>query len=134
MKIRTGFITNSSSTNFLLISKEELTEEWLFDKLGFKKGTPLEQSGRDLCACIVRAAKEMELYHEDASLPDDQSVLENFGQRAATQYRERNAKGFHTYWGHTASDEGDLIEAFFTTDSFEIDEKDLYIDGRCCVW
>jgi len=29
-----GFITNSSSTNFLIISKEELTEEYLFEKLG----------------------------------------------------------------------------------------------------
>ena len=34
MKIRMGFITNSSSTNFLIISKNELTAEYLFKKLG----------------------------------------------------------------------------------------------------
>ena len=38
MKIRMGFITNSSSTNFLIISKEELTEDYLFKKLGFVSG------------------------------------------------------------------------------------------------
>ena len=38
MKIRMGFITNSSSTNFLIISKEELTEDYLFKKLGFVQG------------------------------------------------------------------------------------------------
>lgn len=37
MKIRMGFITNSSSTNFLIISKKELTEDYLFKKLGFIK-------------------------------------------------------------------------------------------------
>ena len=43
MKIRMGFITNSSSTNFLIISKEELTEEYLFEKLGFIKDGMLEK-------------------------------------------------------------------------------------------
>ena len=37
MKIRTGFITNSSSTNFLIISRKELTEDYLFEKLGLNK-------------------------------------------------------------------------------------------------
>ena len=35
MKIRVGFITNSSSTNFLIISDKELTSDLLFEKLGF---------------------------------------------------------------------------------------------------
>ena len=48
MKIRMGFITNSSSTNFLIISKKELTEEYLFKKLGFKKGGMLEEQGLQL--------------------------------------------------------------------------------------
>ena len=48
MKIRMGFITNSSSTNFLIISKEELTEEYLFKKLGFVQGGVLEEQGRQL--------------------------------------------------------------------------------------
>ncbi len=46
MKIRMGFITNSSSTNFLIISKEKLTEDYLFEKLGFIKGGALEEQGR----------------------------------------------------------------------------------------
>ena len=52
MKIRMGFITNSSSTNFLIISKEELTEEYLFEKLGFIKDGMLEKQGRELCMQI----------------------------------------------------------------------------------
>ena len=49
MKIRTGFITNSSSTNFLIISKKELSAEYLYKKLGFKNGSPIEEQGWTLC-------------------------------------------------------------------------------------
>lgn len=55
MKIRMGFITNSSSTNFLIISKKELTSDYLYKKLGFKKGSPMENAGRVLCDDIMRA-------------------------------------------------------------------------------
>mgnify|MGYP000633358387 CR=1 FL=1 len=57
MKIRMGFITNSSSTNFLIISKEELTEEYLFEKLGFIKDGMLEKQGRELCRSIIYALR-----------------------------------------------------------------------------
>ena len=48
MKIRIGYVTNSSSTNFLILSKKELTPEYLFKKLGFKKGSIIEQYALDL--------------------------------------------------------------------------------------
>ena len=34
---------------------------------------------------------------------------------------------------YTGSDE-DPITQFFTTDSFEIEDKDFYLNGRSCVW
>ena len=63
MKIRMGFITNSSSTNFLIISKEELTEEYLFEKLGFIKDGMLEKQGRELCRSIIYALDGGLRYH-----------------------------------------------------------------------
>ena len=36
MIIRDGFVTNSSSTNFMIISKEKLSSSYLYEKLGFK--------------------------------------------------------------------------------------------------
>ena len=106
MKIRMGFITNSSSTNFLIISKEELTEEYLFEKLGFIKDGMLEKQGRELCRSII--------YALDGGL-----FVKN--------------KGYHAYWGYTSSDHSPITQ-FFTTDSFEIEDKDFYLNGRACVW
>ncbi|TQI66290.1 hypothetical protein [Clostridium sp. KNHs216] len=130
MKIRTGFITNSSSTNFLIISKEELTENYLFEKLGFVTGGALEKQGRELCGNIM-CALEGGLRYYDYDKPDYERIKEIFGDKSAKLY-DRN-KGYHAYWGYTSSDDPPITQ-FFTTDSFEIENKDFYLNGRACVW
>lgn len=130
MKIRMGFITNSSSTNFLIISKEELTEEYLFKKLGFVQGGVLEEQGRQLCHSIMRAINGGVRYY-DYDTPNYESIKEVFGDKSAAQFKTK--KGYHAYWGYTSSDDYPITQ-FFTTDSFEIEEKDFYLNGRACVW
>lgn len=130
MKIRIGFITNSSSTNFLIISKKELTEDYLFKKLGFIKGGALEEQGRQLCNSIMNAI-EGGLRYYSYEMPDYESIKKVFGNKSANIYE--NNKNKYVYWGYTGSDE-DPITQFFTTDSFEIEDKDFYLNGRSCVW
>lgn len=130
MKIRTGFITNSSSTNFLIICKEELTEEYLFEKLGFVKGGALEKQGRELCENII-SALDCGLRYHNYDIPDYEKIKEVFGDKSAKIYDRK--KGYHVYWGYTSSDDPPITQ-FFTTDSFEIEDKDFYINGRDCMW
>lgn len=132
LKVRMGFITNSSSTNFLIISKRELTEKFIFDQLGFRENTPLSNMGHDLCEYIVKNA-DMNLRYYDYVVPTYENIKEVFGPKSAEKFKEKSEKGFYTYWGYTSSDDGG-IESFFTTDSFEIDNADLYINARACVW
>lgn len=128
MKITTGFITNSSSTNFLIITKEELTEDFLFDKLGFVKGGVLEKQGRELCENIMYG---IERGLDQDNTPDYETILKEFGNKSAKIYN-KNREG-HAYWGYTSSDDPPVTQ-FFTTDSFEIEDKDFYLNGRMCVW
>lgn len=130
MKVRMGYITNSSSTNFLIISKEELQVDFLFKKLGFKDNMPMADIGYELCESIVRNAN-MQLRYEDYTVPDYDNIKKVFGPKASMEFERR--KGAYTYWGYTSTDEGGL-EAILTTDSFEINEKDIYINARSCVW
>ena len=130
MKIRMGFITNSSSTNFLIISKEELTEDYLFKKLGFVKGGVLEEQGRQLCNSIMDAI-DGGLRYYDYDVPDYESIKKVFGEKSANLYNKH--KEYHAYWGYTGSDDSPITQ-FFTTDSFEIEDKDFYLNGRSCVW
>lgn len=131
MKIRMGFITNSSSTNFLIISKKELTADYLYKKLGFKKGSVIENQGRALCDEIMYAIQHEGLRYFDYDTPNYESIKEVFGEKAAHYFMKH--KDSHVYWGYTSSDEMPLTQ-FFTTDSFEVEERNFYINGRACVW
>jgi hypothetical protein len=125
-----GFITNSSSTNFLIISKEELTEDYLFEKLGFVQGGVLEEQGRQLCDSIIDAINGGLRYYS-YDMPTYETIKEVFGDKSAMLYKKN--KKFHAYWGYTSSDDSPITQ-FFTTDSFEIEDKDFYLNGRSCVW
>ena len=131
MKIRTGFITNSSSTNFLIISKNELTEEYLFRKLGFIEGGQLAKQGHDLCKEIIRGIERGGLRYHDYDTPGYEEIKKVFGDVAAEKFKAM--EGAYSYWGYTDSDDTPFTQ-FFTTDSFEINEKNFYINGRACVW
>lgn len=131
MKIRTGFITNSSSTNFLIISTQELTEEYLFGKLGFIEGGQLAELGHALCSEIIGGIERGTVRNFRFEAPNYEYIKEVFGPVAAEKYKQM--KDSHSYLGYTSSDETTFTQ-FFTTDSFELEEKDFYINGRSCVW
>lgn len=132
MKIRIGYVTNSSSTNFLILSKKELTTDYLFKKLGFKKGSILEQYARELCENIIYGTSKGLKYSDFEELSYEK-VKEIFGEDAAIKYKKHKEKGFYSYWGYTGSDESTLT-SFFTSDTFELEEKGIYINGRSCIW
>ena len=132
MKIRMGYVTNSSSTNFLILSKKELTPELLYRKLGFKKGSILEYRAKELCDDIINGTLDGLRWFDYDEL-SEANVKEVFGDKAAEEYVLRDRKGFFGYFGHTGTDDS-VLTCFFTTDSFEIDDKDFYLNARNCVW
>lgn len=125
MKIRNGFVTNSSSTNFIIISKKEITTEFLFEKLGFKNDSVLADMGWELCNNL--------LYRPDADTLNFEDIKKDFGIKTAEKWKILVAKGYNSLRGRTSSDD-DSLTSFFTMDSFEIDEKDFYINGKNCIW
>lgn len=132
MKIRIGYVTNSSSTNFLILSRKELTSEYLFNKLGFKKNSPIEDEAMELCENILYGTENGLRWFNYSEINYDH-IKEVFGEKAAKKFDEIVGKSYFTYWGYTNSDDGTLT-SFFTTDSFEIDQKGFYVNGRNCVW
>lgn len=132
MLIRDGFVTNSSSTNFLIISREELTANYLYNKLGFRDESPIRSSAMQFCHEIIEGTKSGVRWFDIAEINYD-TVKEAFGDVSADKYNELNAKGYHTYVGHTGTD-SDCLTILFTMDSVVIDEKDFYLDGKNCVW
>lgn len=132
MMIRDGFVTNSSSTNFMIISKEILTPDYLLEKLGFKKTSPIINVGVSLADDIDTGIQSGPRWF-DVSKIDYSKISEIFGEKSAEKYKKMSRKGYHTYIGHINSDD-DYFTSFMTMDSFVIDEKDFYMDGRNCIW
>lgn len=130
MKIRMGYVTNSSSTNFLIISRDELTEDLLFDKLGFIKGGRLEKQGRALCSSIMLAINGG-LRHQKYISPNYESIKKIFGIKSANIYDQR--ENYYVYWGYTNSDDVPITQ-LFTVDSFEVDDDAFYLNAKDCSW
>lgn len=133
MKIRTGFVTNSSSTNFLILSRTELSTEILFDLLGFSKESPISQVAMELCEELLNQARSHRFYHGEYSHElTRESVEESYDKNTADKFVELIKKGWFPYWGSIEALDG--ITGFFATDSFKYEDKGIYIDGRDCVW
>lgn len=132
MIIRDGFVTNSSSTNFMIISEKELTHDYLLEKLGFKRNIGIWNSGTSLAEDIISATKLGVRWFEVEKIDYD-TILKIFGQESADKFKKLSKKGYHTYLGHTNSDD-DYLTSFMTMDSFVIDERDFYMDGKNCGW
>lgn len=114
------------------MSKKELTAQYLYKKLGFKKNSPIESAAMEMCENIIYGTnKGLRYFNFDEVTYDN--VKEVFGEKAASRYLEYQKKGYLGYMGYTSSDEGTLT-SFFTTDSFEIDNNDIYVYARSCMW
>lgn len=126
MIIRNGFVTNSSSTNYIIISKEKLTPEKLTTLLGVKKQSSiysqvLELSKKLLVKDYLRPRDEV----RDA--PFEDQLLDIFGRKTLSKYKKLSKKGYISYYGRI-NDDYDDVETMLTIDSFIISKKDIYMD------
>ena len=116
----------------MIISKNQLTHDYLLEKLGFKQNNGIWYSASSLADDIISATKSGVRWFEVEKI-DYNTIFKIFGQESADKFKELSKKGYHTYLGHTNSDD-DYLTSFMTMDSFVIDEKDFYMDGKNCGW
>lgn len=126
MKIKMDFITNSSSTSFILIMNGELTQENFLNLMGINKNSPLEPIFIDLFHLIEREK-------EEASQEDIRQLIENSPPTVAEKIRDGLIEGKEVYTGRLSSD-GNFIECYFCQKSFEAENKTIYLNYLECVW
>lgn len=138
MKIRSDFITNSSSTNYIIISKQEASNESLAHLFGFGKDSPLTPHIQDLVHNIISDIKTVEdflncKYSRDRYENEEEFIKEKFSNKTYMRFLEAVERKEHVYIGSFSSDEPEFL-CFFCTDPILIEGDDIYYDGIESGW
>ena len=133
MKIRDGFVTNSSSTSYIIISKEQLTGEYLAKNLGLTEKSPNYYEILEVCKNMVFDGKRGFYHHTYEESENYDLIKEIFGEKTANKYKKSIKKGYKIYCGRISSEENDY-EITMCLDYMKYKDSEVFIDASDNVW
>lgn len=133
MKVKLDFISNSSSTSFVYISNEELTEEAFLKAAGVNGDGPVGDLFRQMYTEIITSIRE---YGKQVSTIDDANSLigtHEFTPEVVEKVKKAIQQGTNVVTSRLSSD-GSLAESFLCTTMFEIKSDHFYINAFNSYW
>ena len=140
MKTRNGFVSNSSSSSFVVVMKngKEMTKSNLLEAFDVKKTSPLYSFADDLSTWIMKNVKEMDVIgiHENyignynkKNLTIDEmieEIVEDHGMDKE-ELEKIASKEIKYYEGSASSDSGDALEYYLYEGGINIETDSIQI-------
>lgn len=118
MKFRLGFVSNSSSSSFILAIKGELTKENFLAALGVDTESPMYGLAKEISACFC----------EGPSLVKDD--LDYWDARDLREFSVFREKGLTVYHGTVNSDSDNPMECYLREQGFSVNTDKLFVKVR----
>ena len=137
MKIRKGFVTNSSSTSFIISLKETYSKDNFMTAIGTDGDSPMNKIFEDLFYAIEEDKKDI----IDAARNYDKEVevrefliKQGFSKDTITVVENLLSEGRKVYYGRLSSDVETPSEEFFCCESFILCDDNIYFNGNIGGW
>lgn len=138
MKIKTDFVTNSSSTSFIIMTKEnDWNEDNFIELMGVEKESDFYEMMENIYSSISYAMDDIESQF-NSGYGGDYNTLEEFIQEKFSlivyqKYLEAIQNGNKVYVGHLSSDD-EALASYICMDSFVEENEKIYFNYTNCVW
>lgn len=134
MRVRAGFVSNSSSTSFLIITRDELEEGAFLELMGVAPDSPIADLFRELFSDVVESSRYVDLARVDTRVsPATWFDTDRLSPAMIARLQQAVGRGLKAYFGRLSSD-NTAVQSFFCTDAFELENERIYFNCLECTW
>ncbi len=135
MKINTGFVTNSSSTSFVVCVKKTLTEKGFIKSFGLTEESLMYDFYAKLYYAVNLEKKPIPRNVNLKNFLNEHSINID-DEKDYKEIERRFLAGENVYYGKLSDsgDYGGLSEAFYALESVIVIDNDFYFNAKDCAY